>query len=159
VSLLASLILLFVALHTQGLFAVSGDENAEVRKNVCRALVMMLEVRATDLLPHMHSIIEYMLVRTQDTNETVALESCEFWLTLAEQSICVEALAPFLDRLIPVLLNGMKYSELDIIILKVRVTRCMYMYVVGVCMCFGHFRSSRVSQLHELTSCSLLGWI
>lgn len=127
-----------VALHTQGLFAVSGDENAEVRKNVCRALVMMLEVRATDLLPHMHSIIEvsdpyanvcsdcqcsfanvmvntlrmgtcvnslsvdlapqYMLVRTQDTNETVALESCEFWLTLAEQSICVEALAPFLDR-------------------------------------------------------------
>ena len=47
-----------VALPTQGLFAVSGDENAEVRKNVCRALVMMLEVRATDLLPHMHSIIE-----------------------------------------------------------------------------------------------------
>lgn len=41
---------------------------------------------------------QYMLVRTQDTNETVALESCEFWLTLAEQSICVEALAPFLDR-------------------------------------------------------------
>lgn len=40
-------------------------------------------------------------------------------------------------RLIPVLLNGMKYSELDIIILKVRVTRCMYMCVVGVCTCFG----------------------
>ena len=37
---------------------MSGDENAEVRKNVCRALVMMLEVRASDLLPHMHSIIE-----------------------------------------------------------------------------------------------------
>lgn len=41
---------------------------------------------------------QYMLVRTQDTNETVALESCEFWLTLAEQSICLEALAPYLDR-------------------------------------------------------------
>lgn len=99
----------------QGLFEASGDDNAEVRKNVCRALVMLLEVRATDLLPHMQPIIEvrelpiccliitaivmqYMLVRTQDSNETVALEACEFWLTLAEQSICMEALAPFLNR-------------------------------------------------------------
>ena len=48
----------WVGLHAQGLFAVAGDENAEVRKNVCRALVMMLEVRASDLLPHMHAIIE-----------------------------------------------------------------------------------------------------
>jgi len=48
----------WVRLHAQGLFAVAGDENAEVRKNVCRALVMMLEVRASDLLPHMHAIIE-----------------------------------------------------------------------------------------------------
>ena len=86
----------------------------DVKKNVCRALVMLLEVRATDLLPHMQPIIEvsssylfkqefnffsqYMLMRTQDSNETVALEACEFWLTLAEQSICMEALAPFLSR-------------------------------------------------------------
>lgn len=42
----------------QGLFAVAGDEDPEVRKNVCRALVMLLDVRASDLLPHMHSIIE-----------------------------------------------------------------------------------------------------
>lgn len=43
-------------------------------------------------------VLQYMLIRTQDTNETVALEACEFWLTLAEQSICMEALAPFLNR-------------------------------------------------------------
>lgn len=79
---------------------MAGDDNVEVRKNVCRALVMLLEVRASDLLPHMHGIIEYMLLRTQDVydNESVALEACEFWLTLAEQSICVEALSPYLDR-------------------------------------------------------------
>ena len=40
-----------------------------------------------------------MLMRTQDKNESVALEACEFWLTLAEQSICIEALAPYLNRL------------------------------------------------------------
>lgn len=42
----------------QNLFALAGDEEAEVRKNVCRALVMLLEVRMDRLLPHMHNIVE-----------------------------------------------------------------------------------------------------
>lgn len=60
-----------------------------------------------------------MLLRTQDADETVALEACEFWLSLAEQSICKEVLAPYMERLIPILVRGMKYSEIDIILLKV----------------------------------------
>lgn len=31
---------------------------------------------------------QYMLVRTQDPEEGVALEACEFWLSLAEQNVC-----------------------------------------------------------------------
>lgn len=31
-----------------------------------------------------------MLVRTQDPEEGVALEACEFWLSLAEQNVCRE---------------------------------------------------------------------
>ncbi len=103
----------------QSLFALAADEDCEVRKNVCRALVMLLEVRIDRLIPHMHSIIQvrpacdvllslkgvlgslyvvclflqYMLQRTQDTDENVALEACEFWLTLAEQPVCKEALS------------------------------------------------------------------
>ena len=42
--------------------------------------------------------LQYMLVRTQDSNEAVSLEACEFWLTLADQTICKEALAPHLGR-------------------------------------------------------------
>uniref|UniRef100_A0A8C2FV41 Transportin 1 n=1 Tax=Cyprinus carpio TaxID=7962 RepID=A0A8C2FV41_CYPCA len=95
-----------------------SDEEPEVRKNVCRALVMLLEVRLDRLLPHMHNIIEYMLQRTQDQDENVALEACEFWLTLAEQPVCKEVLSGHLPKLIPVLVNGMKYSEIDIILLK-----------------------------------------
>lgn len=34
------------------------DEDPEVRKNVCRALVMLLEVRIDRLIPHMYSIIQ-----------------------------------------------------------------------------------------------------
>uniref|UniRef100_H2ZM68 Transportin-1 n=1 Tax=Ciona savignyi TaxID=51511 RepID=H2ZM68_CIOSA len=103
----------------QGLFTLANDENVEVRKNVCRALVMLQEVRMDKLKPHMSNIIEYMLLRTQDNDETVALEACEFWLTLAEQTAdCKEILPPFLPRLIPILINGMKYSEVDVILLK-----------------------------------------
>ncbi|KAF4014552.1 hypothetical protein G4228_006811 [Cervus hanglu yarkandensis] len=100
------------------LFALAVDDDPEVRKNVCRALVMLLEVRIDRLIPHMHSIIQYMLQRTQDHDENVALEACEFWLTLAEQPICKEVLASHLVQLIPILVKGMKYSEIDIILLK-----------------------------------------
>ena len=82
----------------QNLFALAGDEEAEVRKNVCRALVMLLEARMDRLLPHMHNIVEYMLQRTQDQDENVALEACEFWLTLAEQPICKDVLVRHLPK-------------------------------------------------------------
>lgn len=60
-----------------------------------------------------------MILRTQDQDESVALEASEFWLTLADQSICKEVLAPHLAKLAPILVNGMRYSEIDIILLKV----------------------------------------
>uniref|UniRef100_A0A182MHE7 Transportin-1 n=1 Tax=Anopheles culicifacies TaxID=139723 RepID=A0A182MHE7_9DIPT len=101
----------------ENLFHISSDDDREVRKNVCRSLVMLLEVRIDRLTPHMNNIIEYMLVQTQDSDET-SLNACEFWLSLAEKSICKEVLTPHLARLVPVLVRGMKYSEIDIMVLK-----------------------------------------
>lgn len=60
-----------------------------------------------------------MLRRTQDPDENVALEACEFWLSLADQPFCKEVLGPHLSQLVPVLVRGMRYSEIDIILLKV----------------------------------------
>ncbi|KAF8768434.1 transportin-1-like isoform X1 [Argiope bruennichi] len=116
-----TVLMLHIDSFLENLFHLASDEDPEVRKNVCRALVMLLEVRMDRLIPHMHHIIEYMLMRTQDPDEGVALEACEFWLSLADEPICKEALAPHLPRLIPTLVRGMKYSELDIILLKVDV--------------------------------------
>ncbi|KAG9353683.1 hypothetical protein JZ751_011805 [Albula glossodonta] len=96
-------LMLHIDSFIENLFALAGDEEPEVRKNVCRALVMLLE---------------YMLQRTQDQDENVALEACEFWLTLAEQPVCKDVLCGHLSKLTPVLVNGMKYSEIDIILLK-----------------------------------------
>lgn len=45
---------------------------------------------------HRCSSPQYMLQRTQDNDENVALEACEFWLTLAEQPICKEVLSSHL---------------------------------------------------------------
>jgi transportin-1 len=60
-----------------------------------------------------------MMLRTQDDDDSVALEACEYWLSLAEQPICKEVLQPHIERLIPILVKGMRYSEIDIILLKV----------------------------------------
>ena len=68
-----------------------------------------------------------MIARTQDCNGSVALEACEFWLSLAEQPICKEVLSAYIAKLIPVLINGMKYSEIDIILLKVSFSFCTRM--------------------------------
>ena len=102
----------------ENLFHLASDDNTEVRKNVCRALVMLLETRMDRLIPHIHNIIEYMLMRTQDSDEAIALEACEFWLSLAEQPICKETLTNHLSRLVPILMQRMRYSEVDIILLK-----------------------------------------
>ncbi len=125
----------------QNLFFLANDEDPEVRKNICRAIVMLLEVRMDRLVPHMNNIIDYMLQRTQDADEGVSLEACEFWLSLADEPVCKvvpnhkcssnikvarkhegsflqEALEPHLNKLIPVLVRGMKYSEIDIILLR-----------------------------------------
>lgn len=59
-----------------------------------------------------------MLQRTQDQDEGVALEASEFWLTLAEQTHCKDLLTPHLVRLAPVLVHGMRYSDIDVMLLK-----------------------------------------
>jgi hypothetical protein len=105
-------------LFLENLFVLADDTDLDVRKNVCKAIVMLLEVKIDKLLPHMNAIILYMVLRTQDDDETVALEACEFWLVLADQPICYDVLKPHINTLIPVLVRCMKYSELDIILLK-----------------------------------------
>ena len=68
------------------------------------------------------SIAEFMLIRTQDSNEDTALEACEFWLAFAENPpTCKEVIRPLLSKLLPVLVKCMKYSHSDICNLKVSI--------------------------------------
>jgi transportin-1 len=54
-------LLLSMDQYLQGLFTLSQDPAAEVRKLVCAALVQLLEIRPDFLQPHMRNVIEYML--------------------------------------------------------------------------------------------------
>lgn len=49
--------LLIHSCRLQNLFQVANEQDNEVKKNVCRAFVMLLEVKAFELLPHMQNII------------------------------------------------------------------------------------------------------
>lgn len=99
------------------LFAMATDQSTLVRKNVCQALVMLLDVRPDKIAPNLGSIVEYMLYSTQDDDEGVALEACEFWLAIAEQTDLQTSLEPYLGKIVPMLLRGMVYSEMDLLAL------------------------------------------
>lgn len=101
------------------LFKHASDDSSDVRKIVCQALVQLLATRPDVLIPHLPSVVDFMLFSTQasEDDEEVALEACEFWLTFAEDPELVDQLRPFLPKVIPVLLQSMIYSEDDIIIL------------------------------------------
>ncbi|CAF3726418.1 unnamed protein product, partial [Rotaria sordida] len=114
----ASALMANIDLFLENLFQLANDTDSDVRKHVCRALVMLVEVRIERLIPHMQQIIEYMLLTSQDSDDTVALEACEFWLMIADQAICRDVLQPYLDKLLPILCKNMKYSEMDIILLR-----------------------------------------
>ncbi|KZT41877.1 ARM repeat-containing protein [Sistotremastrum suecicum HHB10207 ss-3] len=116
----------FIPIHSQSLFAHldlfisclfkrASDEDPAVRRHVCQALVLLLATRPDKLMPEMNSVAEYMLYSTQDKNESVALESCEFWLTFAEDPDLAPSLLPLLPKVAPVLLQCMVYGEDDLL--------------------------------------------
>lgn len=100
----------------RGLFAVATDPSKEIRRKVCSCFVALLE-RPEFLQGSMTAVLEYMLQCTQDEDDTLALDACEFWSTIAESEYCYNTLKDILPRLIPVLLNGMVYSQIDQIIM------------------------------------------
>jgi transportin-1 len=57
-----------------------------------------------------------MVERTNDGDEDVALESCEFWAAFCEADLeqeTVEVLREFCPKLIPMLLTNMAYQDDD----------------------------------------------
>ena len=78
-------------------------------------LCLRLSMRSEFIEPYLSQIAEFMLTATSDTEQSVALDACEFWLTfvaLDDENCSLEmtqTIRSLLPRLIPILLNGMIY--------------------------------------------------
>lgn len=101
----------------QTLFHLATDPVSDVRKNVCQALVQLVDVRPDKLAPSIKDVVQYMLISTEDADEMVALEACEFWLAVAEQPSMRVDVEPFLPDIVPRLLKSMVYTDDDVSIL------------------------------------------
>ncbi|KAM9983707.1 hypothetical protein ACTFIY_000421 [Dictyostelium cf. discoideum] len=97
----------------KGIFSMSEDPSEAVRTNVCKTLVTLVETKIEFLLPYIKDVIQYMLHATKDKSEEVALEACEFWTAISQAEGCRDLLRDYLPVLVPILLNGMVYTEQD----------------------------------------------
>eukprot|EP00906_Rhabdomonas_costata_P036247 RCo050889 len=96
----------------QGIFKLANDQSKEVRRDVCKSFIALLDVYGR-IKPFIQDIIRYILAQTQDSDESLALDACEFWSAIAEIEVAKQDLQPFINDILPVLLKGMVYSEFD----------------------------------------------
>ncbi|KAK7954933.1 hypothetical protein PG988_015627 [Apiospora saccharicola] len=101
----------------QHLFTLAGDNNTDVRRQVCRAFVQLVETRPDKLQPHLSGLVDYIITQQQSTDEDLACDAAEFWLAVGEHEHLWQSLTPYISRIIPVLLQCMVYSPEDIAML------------------------------------------
>ncbi|KAJ8121921.1 hypothetical protein ONZ43_g1750 [Nemania bipapillata] len=101
----------------QNLFNLATDSSNEVRRQVCRAFVQLVETRPDKLQPHLSGLVDYILTQQQGEDEELACDAAEFWLAVGEHDSLWESLMPYIGKIIPVLLECMVYSGDEIALL------------------------------------------
>jgi transportin-1 len=101
------------------LFQLAHDPSSDVRRQVCRAFVQIVEIRPDKILPHIAHLVDYMIAQQRKIeDEELACDAAEFWLTVGEHGELWKSLGPYLNKIIPVLLESMVYSDEDIAMLE-----------------------------------------
>ena len=94
------------------LFLLTGDQSNDVRRNVCRSLVLIVDTRPNMVLPHMAGLADFMTTQQRSNDDPeLALEAAEFWLAVSENNKVRASLSPHLYKIVPVLLESMVYDE------------------------------------------------
>ncbi|KFD52198.1 hypothetical protein M514_06911 [Trichuris suis] len=101
------------------IFSRANDPEASIQKELCRALTYLLESHIDKIAPCLPQIVSYMIQKTQDEDEEIALEACEFWFNFTEAPhYCKTVLLPRLNEIVPALVRCMRYTEEDLALLK-----------------------------------------
>ena len=94
------------------LFQLANDSSDDVRRNVCRSFVLIVDIRPDKVGPHMGGLVDYMALQQRNTDDPdLALEAAEFWLAVSENETMRATLEPYLHKIVPVLLESMVYDE------------------------------------------------
>ena len=94
------------------LFQLANDPSDDVRRNVCRSFVLIVDIRPDKIQPHMGGLVDYMALQQRNTDDPdLALEAAEFWLAISENDKMCATLGPHLHKIVPVLLESMVYDE------------------------------------------------
>ncbi|KAL2131332.1 hypothetical protein VTI74DRAFT_5256 [Chaetomium olivicolor] len=101
----------------QHLFYLAEDPVSDVRRQVCRAFVRLVETRPDKLVPHLSGLVDYIISQQKSDDEDLACEAAEFWLSVGEHDDLWQSLEPYVQKIIPVLLECMVYSPEDIAML------------------------------------------
>lgn len=101
----------------QHLFTLANDESNDVRRQVCRSFVSLVERRPEKLIPHMAGLVDYTIRQQRSDDEDLSCEAAEFWLVVGEHEDLWQHLRPYIEQIIPLLLEYMVYSGEDIALL------------------------------------------
>ena len=101
------------------LFQLARDPSEDVRRYVCRSFVQLADIRPDKILPHLEGLVDYMIEQQRNIDDPdLALDAAEFWLSIGEQDNLCGSLGPYLDKIVPTLLESMVYGEEDIVRLE-----------------------------------------
>ncbi|KAI8369062.1 armadillo-type protein [Blakeslea trispora] len=103
-----------IDLYIHSLLQVGIDQDIQLRQEVCRSFVMILDHFTSKTLPHLPHLVDYMIACNQSENSKVALEACDFWHLFARLQKSHVYLTPYLPRIIPIILKSLIYSEEDL---------------------------------------------
>ena len=93
---------------------LTTDPSEEVRRFVCRTFAVLADTMPEVLVPHVEGIVDYTLAQQkQIEQEELALDAAEFFFEASSNDTLRNVLGPYLDRIVPVLLNCMVYSGDD----------------------------------------------
>ncbi|KAJ5079814.1 hypothetical protein M0811_04127 [Anaeramoeba ignava] len=96
------------------LIVLAQGENDKIKRKVCHAFNLLLTHYSVVVEKYINEIIESIMKMMENDDPKVSLEACEFWFFFSQIEHLKHHLVPFLEQLIPRLLESMVFTSLDI---------------------------------------------
>ncbi|THY88630.1 ARM repeat-containing protein [Aureobasidium pullulans] len=91
-----------------------NDQDEEVRRFICRSFTKLASNVPALVMPHLGGIIDYVVVQQKsDPESDLALDAAEFFFENCEVEELQDEFNQHLDKIVPVLLESMIYSQDD----------------------------------------------